>query len=187
MAPTVAQVLDRRSLLAPLTGTVLEIGPGRGINLRHYRPDVEWIGVEPARRKHRSIRSTGRRLGRSITLHDGTAEALPLADQSVDAVVATFVLCSVADQDRTIDEIQRVLRPGAPFLFLEHVGAAPDTPSRRLQNGWTRLGVAQCRPNRDTGPALERAGFAGVHYTSTELRPLGLRLPVIRGTAVRPA
>lgn len=181
-----AFVLNRRSLLDQVRGSVLEIGPGRGANLPHYRSDVEWIGLEPARRKHRSLQAAARRLGRPITLHAGGAEAIPLPEASVDGVVVTFVLCSVTDVDQCLAEIQRVLRPGAPFVFLEHVGAAQGTRSRRIQDGWARLGLAQCRPNRDTGPAIEQAGFEGVSYTEHLNSVLGLQVPMIRGTALRP-
>lgn len=184
---TPAQALDRHSLVAPLSGRVLEIGPGRGVNLPHYRSDVEWVGLEPAVRKHRSIRATARRLGRDITLHDDPAEAIPLPDAGVDAVVATFVLCSVSDPARSLAEIQRVLRPGAPFVFLEHVGAPPGTLSRRLQDWWAGLRLGSCRPNRDTATTIESAGFADVTYTTAVMRPLGTQVPVIRGTATRAA
>lgn len=180
-----AAVLDRRSLLAPLSGTVLEIGPGRGVNLPHYRSDVTWIGMEPATRKHRSIQAVARRLGRTITLSADKAEAIPLPDGSVDAVVSTFVLCSVAHPDRSLEEVHRVLRPGAPFVFLEHVGPPPGTLSRRLLDGWSRLEIGHCRPNRDTGGTLERAGFAGLEISESVMRPLGLTVPVIRGRATR--
>lgn len=180
---TPAEALDRRSLLATVSGRVLEIGPGRGVNLPHYRPDVEWTGLEPAAGKHRSIRVTARRLGREITLHRDPAEAIPLPDASVDAVVATFVLCSVTDAARCLQEIRRVLRPGSPFVFLEHVGAPKGTFSRRLQDGWARLQLGHCRPNRETASVIEAAGFAHVAYTTAVMRPLGLQVPVIRGTA----
>lgn len=184
MGRTATTALDRRSLVAPLTGTILEIGPGRGTNLAHYGPAVRWIGVEPAVRKHRRIQAAARNSRRQVTVHAGTAEDLPLTAASVDGVVATFVLCSVDDVARSLQEIRRVLRPGCPFVFLEHVGAPAGTASRRLQDGWARLGIAQCRPNRDTGAMIERAGFTDVDYSSSELRSLGVRVPVMRGTAV---
>lgn len=177
-------VLDRPPLLAALTGTILEIGPGRGVNVPHYRRDVDWIGLEPAVRKHRSIQAAARSAQRQVIVHAGTAEAIPLPDASVDGVVATFVLCSVSDPDRCLQEIRRVLRPRSPFVFLEHVGAPEGSFSRRLQNGWARLRLAQCRPNRDTARLIEDGGFADVSYTRTELRALGVRVPVIRGTAI---
>lgn len=154
MRRTANRTLDRRSLLAPLAGTILEIGPGRGSNVAHVDPDVRWIGLEPAVRKHRSIQAAARDAQRQVTVHAGTAEAIPPPGSSVDGVVATFVLCSVDDVPRSLQEIRRVLGPGCPFVFLEHVGAPDGTLSRRLQNGWARLRIAQCHPNRDTGPMV---------------------------------
>lgn len=183
---TARDVLDRYSLVAPLRGRVLEIGPGRGANLAYLRRDVEWIGLEPAARKHRAIRSAARQLGRRIQLHQGGAESIPLPDASLDGVLATFVLCSVRDVPACLAEIRRVLRPGAPFVFLEHVAAPDGSRTRRLQNAWARVPVGRCRPNRRTAAAIEGAGFAGTDYTSPTARGLfGLRVPLIRGTATR--
>jgi ubiquinone/menaquinone biosynthesis C-methylase UbiE len=54
---------------------------------------------------------------------DGTAEALPTSDGAVDMVVASLVLCTVADPDRALAEVDRVLRPGGRLHFYEHVRA----------------------------------------------------------------
>jgi len=180
-----ADFLDRRALLAPVTGTVLEIGPGRGVNLPYYRPDVTWTGLEPSRRKHASIRAVARRTQRAITVHEGVAEAIPLPEASVDAVVSTFVLCSVADPDLALTEIRRVLRPDGSFVFLEHVAPPQGTASRRITDAWARLHIGQCRPNRDTVDTLGRAGFADLRLTETVARPLGFTIPIIRGTATQ--
>ena len=39
---------------------------------------------------------------------------------SMDAVVHTFILCSVKDSDKVLSEIQRVLKPGGVCVFIEH-------------------------------------------------------------------
>ncbi|MFF5987214.1 class I SAM-dependent methyltransferase [Prauserella flavalba] len=110
---------------------------------------------------------------------------------SVDAVVATFVLCSVDDVTAALAEIRRVLRPGARYVLAEHVAAPEGSWVRRGQDGWARASRwfgAQCRPNRSIGPAIERAGFAlaEVHRFVVP-GPLGAGIPHLAGAAVCPA
>jgi SAM-dependent methyltransferase len=150
------------ALLATLRGTVLELGPGAGVNLRYYAQGIRWLGIEPSGWARRRARAAATRLGMRAQVRPGRAEALELADESMDAVVCSFVLCSVADQDAALAEVHRVLRPGGRFVFAEHVAAPAGTWRRRGQNVSAALrGLAgiSCRPNRETGPAMTRAGF----------------------------
>lgn len=155
----------KRALLAPLRGRVVEIGPGAGVNLHSFAPEVEWIGIEPNPWLHPYLQQEAARLGRTIDLRAGTAEALDLPDASVDAVVSTLVLCSVADPARVLQEALRVLKPGGRFVFLEHVAAPRGSGLRRLQRllrpGW-RVIADGCRPDRETWTVIEQAGFRGV-------------------------
>jgi len=155
----------KRALLAPLRGRVVEIGPGAGVNLHSFAPEVEWIGIEPNPWLHPYLQQEAARLGRTIDLRAGTAEALDLPDASVDAVVSTLVLCSVTDPARVLREALRVLKPGGCFVFLEHVAAPRGSGLRRLQRllrpGW-RVIADGCRPDRETGTAIEQAGFRRV-------------------------
>src|SRR6185437_2127574 len=119
-----AQYKER--LFAGLSGTVLEIGPGTGVNLRYLRNNsVQWIGVEPNFFMERYLRDEATRHGIVIEYRVGTADNLPVSDASVDAVISTLVLCCVPDQRQSIQEILRVLKPGGRFMFIEHVAAAP--------------------------------------------------------------
>jgi|SRR5882757_9064652 len=178
-------------LLAGLRGTVLELGPGAGGNLVHYHEDVRWIGVEPKAANRERTRRTAATLGRpDARVLPGRAEQLDLPDQSVDAVAATFVLCSVGDLDAALAEIVRVLRPGGRYVFAEHVAAPAGTGLRRGQNVYTaatRLFGIGCRSNRETLPAIERAGLAFVDlHRYTLSGPFGAGIPHIAGAARRP-
>lgn len=177
---------DRHRLLSGLRGRVLEIGPGTGNNLPHYPSEVSWVGVEPNVHMHHRLRARARALGRQVELHLGSAEALPFPAQSFDAVVATLVLCSVADQDAALREVRRVLRPGGRFLFLEHVGAPRSSGLRLVQELvaplWSSLGHG-CRPDRETGEALERAGFAALDFRRQEKSGLSLVVHHVVGEA----
>jgi ubiquinone/menaquinone biosynthesis C-methylase UbiE len=179
----------KRLLFAALRGTVLEIGPGTGANLPFLPSDVRWIGVEPNPYMHRYLREKAAKLGREIKILCCTAEQLDLPDESVDAVIATLVLCSVDDVTRALHEVWRVLKPDGQFVFIEHVAAPRGTMLRRLQElvqpVWSVIADG-CHPDRETWVALERAGFRGLQYERFELDiPLKITAPCIAGVAVK--
>jgi ubiquinone/menaquinone biosynthesis C-methylase UbiE len=156
----------KQDLLGSLQGRVLEIGAGAGANFSYYDRNITWIGVEPNLFMHAYLRDEAQRQGfEHIELHQGTAEALPLGDRSIDVVVSTHVLCSVSDPQQSMQEILRVLKPGGKFVFLEHIAATSGTPTRWLQDRiepiWKTL-FDRCHPNRETWKALETAGFEEV-------------------------
>ncbi|MEM1128461.1 MAG: class I SAM-dependent methyltransferase [Bacteroidota bacterium] len=177
----------KRPLFAPLRGTVLEIGPGTGVNLKYLDPAVRWIGIEPNVHMHPYLRAEAERLGRTAEVHPGLASRLDVPDGSVDAVISTLVLCSVRSQAETLREILRVLRPGGTFAFIEHVAAPAGSRLHRLQRVirpcW-RWAVDGCHPDRDTASALKAAGFSEVEYDRFRLR-VPVVAPHIAGTAVK--
>jgi ubiquinone/menaquinone biosynthesis C-methylase UbiE len=152
-----------RSRIVPAAeGRVLEIGIGSGLNLPFYsRNATHVVGLEPSPRllaMARRVEDTG--CG-SIEFIEGSAEAIPLNDASVDTVVTTWTLCSIADAPLALREMRRVLRPGGHLLFVEH-GRAPDANvmwwQDRLTPFWKRLGGG-CHLNRAIGTLIEHAGF----------------------------
>jgi ubiquinone/menaquinone biosynthesis C-methylase UbiE len=168
----------KRSLLGDLHGDVLEIGPGAGPNLSYYAPDVHWLGVEPNPYMHAYLRTAAATQGRTIDLRTGYTEALPVGDQSMDAVVSTLVLCSVHDLDASLAEIRRVLKPGGKFVFIEHVAAPKGSGLRRVQNWvrplWSFLADG-CQPNREIWRHLEDAGFAHL-----EIEHFAADVPIVK-------
>ena len=157
----------KRTLFGQLSGTVLEIGPGTGVNLKYFPAGVQWIGIEPNVFMHDYLRHEAERQGLEVDLRTGTAEHLDAADASVDAVVSTLVLCSVNDVAGALAEIRRVLKPGGRFVFIEHVAASPGTWLRRLQRVvrplWTVIADG-CHPDRETWKHVEQAGFKQLEY-----------------------
>src|SRR5262249_14317098 len=114
----------RRQLLAGLSGQVIEVGAGNGLNFAHYPPEVTRVlAVEPEPHLRRIARRTAGHASIAIEVVDGIAERLPAADATLDAAVVSLVLCSITDQQAVLREISRVLRPGGQLRFFEHVGA----------------------------------------------------------------
>jgi ubiquinone/menaquinone biosynthesis C-methylase UbiE len=152
----------RRELLAGLEGRVIEVGPGNGINFEHFPATVEeLIAVEPEPYLRKAAEETARKLPLEISVVAGTAEALPVDDGSVDAVVVAGVLCSVPDQKAALQEFRRALRPGGELRFYEHVRSHRPGFARYqdvVATVWPRL-MGGCRPNLDTLAAIEAAGF----------------------------
>ena len=177
----------KRALFADLTGDVLEIGPGTAPNLAYFPAGIHWIGFEPNPFMHRYARRTAAQRGISIDLRSGRGEHLDAEDASVDAVVSTLVLCSVADVEATLREIRRVLRPGGRFLFMEHVAAPAGSGARRLQRlirPVVRCLADGCCPDRETGRAIEAAGFSTLRYERFTLA-LPIVGPHIAGIATK--
>jgi ubiquinone/menaquinone biosynthesis C-methylase UbiE len=156
----------RRKLLAGLSGRVMEVGPGNGINFEHVPETVEeLIGVEPEPYLRRAAERTAAGLPLRIHIAEGTAEDLPAEDASIDAVIVAGVLCSVPDQDAALREFRRVLRAGGELRFYEHVRSRR-SGFARYQDAWALVWphlMGGCRPNLDTLGAIERAGFRIEH------------------------
>ncbi len=154
----------RRELLSPLRGHVVEIGAGTGANLPHLGGGVEHLTLlEPTPEMAERLRVRASRAasnGTRVEVLEAPAEALPVGDGQVDAVVSTLVLCSVDDLAGSLAEIRRVLRPGGRLVLLEHVAARgrAHRVQRLLEPAW-RVAARGCHLTRDTGAALVDAGF----------------------------
>lgn len=168
--PFVAE--HRRSLLADVTGEILEIGFGTGLNLPHYPPGVRRIVVvDPSAGMLRRARRRIEQRGIEVAWRTQSAEGLPFDDASFDRVVCTFTLCSVEDPQRVVREIHRVLQPGGRFLFLEH-GLSPESGVRKWQrrlNPLERLLGAGCRLDRDMRAIVASQPFGKVEVDNFHL------------------
>jgi ubiquinone/menaquinone biosynthesis C-methylase UbiE len=182
----------RRSLLLGLSGAVLELGAGHGLNFPHYPPQVtEVVAVEPEPTLRAKATEAAAAAPVPVRVLPGTADELPVADESVDAAVASLVLCSVPDQDHALAELHRVVRWGGELRFYEHV--IPNCQPKRLllqvadhAGLWPRI-AGGCHPARDTTAAIKRSGFEietceRSMFSAARLEP---SIPIILGTARR--
>jgi ubiquinone/menaquinone biosynthesis C-methylase UbiE len=142
----------RSRALAGVSGEVLEIGFGTGLNLPHYPGTVRRLTTVDVNPGMSTL--AGRRVRESTIEVEHrvlSGERLPMADDSFDSAVSTWTLCSIADLDAALAEIRRVLRPGGRFFFVEH-GLSRDPGVARWQqrlNGLQRLIGDGCNLNRD--------------------------------------
>jgi ubiquinone/menaquinone biosynthesis C-methylase UbiE len=152
----------RRTLLTEAHGRVVEIGAGTGLNVAHY-PDAvdELVLTEPEPGMRRKLARRLDRQGRTARISDAPAQRLPFADASVDTVVATLVLCTVAEPERALREIARVLRPDGQLLFIEHVRARSRFLAAcqdKLLQPWRGF-AGGCVCNRSTLELMRACGF----------------------------
>ena len=159
---TPAMQQGRDAVAAGLSGTVLEIGFGSGLNVASYPPEIELVyAVEPAltARKIAVPRIAASPIPIQYAgLH---GETVALADNSCDGALCTFTLCTIPGVEQALAELRRVLKPGGRFHFLEH-GLAPDaktqTWQRRLDPLEKRLADG-CHLTRDPVELVKAAGF----------------------------
>ena len=178
----------RRRLVEAAYGAVVEIGAGYGATFPFYPAAVTGVlALEPDPTLRGLALAAARTAPVPVTVEEGVAESVPTADASVDVVVSSLVLCSVADQSVALAEVVRVLRPGGLLLFYEHVrsahrvlGVAEDlvTPL------WSRM-AGGCHPNRDTVAMIAGAGLTvqGLERFGFSVLPGNPRLAHVLGVA----
>jgi len=152
----------RSRVIPAAEGRVLEIGVGSGLNLRFYTDKVKRvIGLDPSPNLLSMAHRVLPRVMPAVEFVEGSAEAVPLEDASVDAVVTTWTLCSIPDAQGALREMRRVLKPLGRLLFVEH-GLAPEPNVRwwqdRLTPWWKPL-AGGCHLNRPVRTLIEEAGF----------------------------
>jgi ubiquinone/menaquinone biosynthesis C-methylase UbiE len=184
----------RAGLLAGLSGRVIEIGAGNGLNFAHYPAAVsEVVAIEPERMLRRLALDAARHAEVPVDVAPGAAEALPVKSEAFDAAVLSLVLCSVRDVERALSETFRVLRPGGELRFFEHGrggGRAMATAQRVLDRTVWPLLFGGCHTGRDPVGAIRSAGFELGPYRRLIVPETGPRVPTsycVLGTARRPA
>ncbi|MFE6197443.1 class I SAM-dependent methyltransferase [Streptomyces sp. NPDC057838] len=183
----------RGGLLGGLSGRVIEIGAGNGLNFAHYPGTVaEVVAIEPERRLRRLAVEAALRAEVPVDVVPGAAEALPVKSEGFDAAVLSLVLCSVRDVPRALGELRRVLRPGGEVRFFEHGrggGRAMAATQHALDRTVWPLLSGGCHLSREPVRALRDAGFELGPYRRVLMPERGPVLPssyCVLGTAWRP-
>lgn len=158
----------RERVASGLSGDVIEIGFGSGLNVPYYPESVRSVkAVDPS--------AVGKRLATQRIAASSTpiefvgldGARLPLDEESADHVLTTWTLCTIPEVSTALSEMKRVLRPGGAVHFLEH-GRSPDAKVARAQDRWTalnrRLGGG-CHLNR---PILDLVSASGLEVTKID-------------------
>jgi ubiquinone/menaquinone biosynthesis C-methylase UbiE len=157
----------RRELLLPVSGQVLEIGFGTGINLAFYQNVEHLYALEPNQDIFKLAAQRIFACNFPIQHLQASAEQIPLAAQSIDHVVSTWTLCSVQQLGQVLAEIRRVLKPNGRLHLVEHVLNTEKKGIRQLQHLVTPIQkrlADGCHLNRNVELALSAAGFQLVDY-----------------------
>jgi ubiquinone/menaquinone biosynthesis C-methylase UbiE len=157
-----ALVAYRERTVSCAAGQILEIGIGSGLNLRYYGDRAKHvIGLDPSAKLLAMADKADRRTDLSVELVKGSAEIIPIEDKTIDTVLTTWTLCSVADVNRALSEMRRVLKPNGLLLFVEH-GLSPDDEVHRWQdrlNPIWKCVAGGCNLNRAIAQLIQVAGF----------------------------
>ncbi|KAF3689758.1 Methyltransferase-like protein 7A [Channa argus] len=171
--------------------TILEIGCGTGTNFEFFPPGCQVICTDPNRHFQRYLKKsmdqndhlTYERFVVSSGEDMGSVE-----DESIDVVVCTLVLCSVNDVPQTLREVQRILRPGGGFFFVEHVAADASTWAHFFQHvfqpAWYYFGDG-CEVTRETWKDVAAAGFSELKLSHIEAPFMFMVKPQIIGYAIK--
>lgn len=148
----------RRQTFPRISGSVLELGIGTGVNLPLYGPEARVTGCDAS--EEMLAWAARHRTRVPVALAQADAQRLPFADSSFDVATASLLFCSVTDPARGLAEARRVLRPSGRLVLLEHtrgssLGAWLTDTFHPLWHAWSR----ECHLNRETAQAVAEAGF----------------------------
>ncbi len=154
---------QREKIVPRAEGDVLEIGFGSGLNVPYY--DTQKVrkifALEPSAGMRKLAAERVAESTLDIEFIDLPGEEIPLEANSVDTVLMTYTLCTIADVAAALEGMRRVLKPGGKLLFCEH-GKAPDEDVQRWQNrlnpAWGKF-TGGCNMNRDIPALIEASGF----------------------------
>ncbi len=169
-------VKDRQRMLQNLTGTVLDVGSGTGVNFAHFNTKVRVIAVEPS--KPMLDKSVEKVKGKNITLINLDINDAKLhetiKENSLDAIVSTLVLCTIKNPDVALDNFKKWLKPDGKLLIIEHIHSDKKRKAffENLFNPLWKIIGEGCNLNRHTDVLIKSKGFKPLeeHYFTIGLR-----------------
>jgi len=153
----------RKSLVSMVSGNVLEVGSGTGVNIGLYDFDKIDSLILSDRKLSKKLKKVSMD---KVTLKQIDVTSLPFEDNTFDYVVHTLVFCSVNDVNKGLLELKRVLKPNGKLVFIEHIHPEGNILKKVfsfLNPAWRKI-ASGCNINRDYIGSLESNGF---HVVST--------------------
>ena len=158
-SPEMTQI--RATQVPKARGRVLEVGVGSGLNLPFYEPGTQVFAVDPSEELQVYARQVAQANGTDVLFAAQSGEAIPADNNSFDAAVITWTLCTIPDAGKALEEVRRVLKPQGRLVFAEH-GVSPEPGVAKWQNRinpvWRSL-AGGCNLNRSPEQLLSQAGF----------------------------
>ena len=110
---------------------MLEVGYGQGANRNYYPNNIDLIGLDPdiSKLNLNEEQLFYKEHNSKFALIKGVCERLPFKDNTFDTILTTLVFCTVTDPAKSLQEIQRVLKPGGKYISVEHILADTDVTS----------------------------------------------------------
>lgn len=170
-------VQERRLLVAGLSGSVVELGCGTGLMFSHYANSVKLLAIDMDPEFLVRAHERAWDAAAQIDVRHGRAEAIPVSDQSQDAVVVSLMLCSVNNIDKVLGEVRRVLKPEGKLVLIEHVrssGVVAGPLMDLLDPVWLYLNRQGCHMNRRPSEKLLQSGFVIHQAVSFQIFAAGL-------------
>ena len=182
-----ASLMDkRRELLLAVSGEALEIGFGTGLNLPFYQEVDQVYALEPNRDVYQLAQKRVFDAPFHVQHIQASAEKLPFADHSVENIVSTWTMCSIANLDKAIQEIYRVLKPQGTLHLIEHVQYHDNNTLKKLQDLLTpiqKVIADGCHLNRNIELELLNANFKfseKYYFDAEDLPKIGRRMFMAR-------
>ena len=164
---------QREKVVPMASGVVLEVGMGSGQNLPFYALDqIELIyGLEPSAGMRALAAPVIKASGLPVELIELPGEEIPLPDDTVDTVLLTYTLCTIADRAGALQQMKRVLKPSGRLIFCEHARAPDESVIKwqdRLNPIWRPI-AGGCCMNVDILGHITAAGFHIVEQSNMYL------------------
>ena len=164
----------RAQIIPRVSGKVLEIGIGSGLNFDFYDFDrvTEVIGVDPALSSVAIAKSRASNFHSKISFIEATAESIDLESSTFDSVVIGYSLCTIPNPMQALSEAHRLLKSGGSLFFMEH-GLAPEPNVQKWQHRITpfwRKFAGGCNLNRNIEEHILSCGFKFKDLTKKYIR-----------------
>jgi SAM-dependent methyltransferase len=158
----------RKYLLGHLTGNILEVGSGTGVNFKFYAPDLRVLAVEPSAAMIKIAKTKVTDQNNIEFLNFGVTDRKidnHIPEKSLDAIVSTLVMCTIPNPHEAVANFKKWLKPGGKLIVLEHIHASRPF-NRKFQTAfnpiWKTFGEG-CNLTRNTDELIKGAGFKALH------------------------